>query len=56
MLWTQYTDSSYYEVMFEKIPEFSDVAFPVMLTLIVFAVYRVRLRRDRRENNEGDGE
>ncbi len=46
MQWTQNT-SSPYEVIFEKIPEFSEVVVPVLFVLTIFiAVYRRGSRRD----------
>ncbi|MCU0859773.1 MAG: hypothetical protein MUE55_04230, partial [Thermoplasmata archaeon] len=46
MQWTQNT-SSPYEVIFEKIPEFSEVIVPVLFVLTIFiAVYRRSSRRD----------
>jgi hypothetical protein len=46
MQWTQNT-SSPYEVIFEKIPEFSDVVLPVFFVLTLFiAVYRRNSKRD----------
>jgi hypothetical protein len=46
MQWTQNTTSPY-EVIFEKIPEFSDVVLPVFFVLTLFiAVYRRNSRRE----------
>ncbi len=47
--WTQNTTSPY-EVMFDKIPEFTDVVVPVLFVLTMFiAIYRRRSRQEEPE-------
>ncbi len=43
--WTQNTTTSDIEVIFDKIPEFTDTFIPVLFILTLFAVYRSRARR-----------
>ncbi|HUU07323.1 MAG TPA: hypothetical protein VMW88_02805, partial [Thermoplasmata archaeon] len=43
--WTQNTTTSDIEVIFDKIPEFTDTLIPVLFILTLFAVYRSRARR-----------
>ena len=52
MQWTQNSTTNL-EVIFEKIPEFSDVVLPVMFILTIFAVYRIRTGRDGRQYDDG---
>ena len=43
--WTQNTSLGNIEVIFDKIPEFTDTFIPVLFILTLFAVYRSRARR-----------
>ncbi|MCJ7490072.1 MAG: hypothetical protein MUO87_08045, partial [Thermoplasmata archaeon] len=43
--WTQNTTTSDIDVLFDKIPEFTDTFIPVLFILTLFAVYRSRARR-----------
>ncbi|UCE81109.1 MAG: zinc ribbon domain-containing protein [Methanobacteriota archaeon] len=53
MQWTQNTTANI-EVIFERIPEFSDVVLPVMFILTIFAVYRIRTGRSGRRQVEDE--